>query len=409
MVLMSRCLLILTLMLPAVLPTPAACAQDETRTAEIAAATERAVDGLRADIGATRIAPNLTVEDFLRRTGGSDKLRTALLRSPQIGGPRWIDDQTCQVKLEASGETVAATLVEIASANPQRSPLPPDVLAHELRGWKSRAFVATGTSMSPKRLNRLRPLRIGAWDQIDEGARREAVAMARVDAVRRALHDTRPIEISAGTTIGDALTTQGVADRMNDWFGARPIKAVAFSDDLEVDLTLSAPADETFDALISAIKQSGEMKLPDDPSEISRIRTEFVQRMARPEGRATAARPIDGGLPRAVELPFEPPDWVNHQIDAEGSTRSVGKPLVTQRVAQNRALDNLRAKVGGLPLGSGMTLNEAAKQDERISHALDRGLDRARVFKVDFDAEGGVLVRVTLDARDVWDEIANSR
>src|SRR5205809_2616479 len=68
-------------------------------TDQVAAATANAVDKIRADVEDEWLAPNLTVADFLDRTGSVDELTSTLRRAEQIGGPRWLDDQTCQVKL----------------------------------------------------------------------------------------------------------------------------------------------------------------------------------------------------------------------------------------------------------------------------------------------------------------------
>ena len=63
-----------------------------------------------------------------------------------IGGPRWLDDQTCQVRLEISGTRVAAALVQIANVNATKTPIAPDLLAGRLKEWDNRTFSATATS-----------------------------------------------------------------------------------------------------------------------------------------------------------------------------------------------------------------------------------------------------------------------
>lgn len=408
---MARSVLILVFLTSTLLVLPAVGrAQDDPRRVQIEAATERAVDRLRADIGAARITPNLTVDDFLRRTASSDELRKVLQESQQIGGPRWIDDQTCQVQLESSGDTVAAALVSIARAKPDRSPLPAEVLAHELRGWKSRSFAATGESMTAERVQVVRPVRVGAWNAIGDDIRRQAVAAAREDAVRRALDSVRTIGISNGQTIDDVLARPAVSRQMKQWFESRPVKMITYTEQLQVDLTLSAPADEAFDALLNAMQRAGDVRLPQDEAGLTRLRTEFVQRMASPDGRATVSRPAGNAAPgQSLELPPQPPDWITRQLDADGATRPAGKPLATQRVAQDRAMDSLRSQIGKLALTDELTIDQASKIDPRIDEAVNRALVRARVFKVEYDSDGSVHVRMTLDARVVWDEIANGR
>src|SRR4051812_46686893 len=70
---------------------------------QIAAATAEAVANLRDAIERTPINQRVTVGDFLRRTGSQDELNRALQRAELVGGPRWVDDDTCQVQLEMSG------------------------------------------------------------------------------------------------------------------------------------------------------------------------------------------------------------------------------------------------------------------------------------------------------------------
>src|SRR5947207_3320961 len=81
----------------------------EDRGSQVAAATAQAVQSLKSQITALPIARNLTVQELLDRTGGEDEFVSALERSEQIGAPRWIDEHTCQVKLEISGDRVANT------------------------------------------------------------------------------------------------------------------------------------------------------------------------------------------------------------------------------------------------------------------------------------------------------------
>src|SRR5688500_5737051 len=88
------------------------------RRDQVAAATARAVERLRAQIAREQVGRNVTVADILKSTGGNDNLVKTLQRSQMIGGPRWLDDQTCQVRLEIAGPRVAAALLQIVSAKP---------------------------------------------------------------------------------------------------------------------------------------------------------------------------------------------------------------------------------------------------------------------------------------------------
>src|SRR5215207_5055069 len=87
----------------------ALAAPENMRDAQIDAATMDAIGRLRAEIEVQQLSPGLNVGGFLRQTAGDDDLIAALRRAEQIGGPRWIDSETCQVKLAIASERVRET------------------------------------------------------------------------------------------------------------------------------------------------------------------------------------------------------------------------------------------------------------------------------------------------------------
>src|SRR5687767_1294368 len=94
---------------------PSAPAAD-VRRAQVAAATADALDALEADVLSASVTPELTVAQFIDRTASRQALGRVLRRAEQIGGTRWLDDQTCQVRMELPGAAVADVLVQIAEA-----------------------------------------------------------------------------------------------------------------------------------------------------------------------------------------------------------------------------------------------------------------------------------------------------
>jgi hypothetical protein len=388
----------------------ARASQEDRRRAHVNAATAAAVDRLLQDVTALRINSQLTVGEFVHTTESIDELTQVLHRARQIGGPRWVDEQTCQIQLEISGQAVADTLVDIAARRPRQSPVQAEALARELRGWQDRSFSATGTSQSAERVTHLRPVRATAWDRIDDTVRQQAIGIARQDAARRALDSVRSVELLPGLTVNDALSQPDVARHMTRWYDQRPIKIVTFKEDLQVDLTLGAPAEEAFDVLVAALGQSDAVAVPQDPQGLAAARSMFIQRMAEPVGRANVSVAALAEQPETLTIPQQVPDWVSRQLDAEGhSPPSRQRPLAGVQAATERANQNLRAQLGKLPLREGLTLDDAARKDPRIGQALDRAMFRARVYKVEHDADGSTTVRVMIDPRDVWSEIANAR
>ena len=264
-----------------------AIAQDDAVRAQVAAATANAIADLRAEILAARISPRLSVAKFLDQTNSIESLNQTIERSQQIGGPRWIDDQTCQVKLEISGARVAYTLVSIASAHPKLSPIPPAVLEQQLSDWKDRNFSATGTSISASRLQLLRPSGTDeVWSNVSDESRRRAVDAARQDALQHVLDSVRPIELKSGQTVGDVLTNEKSRQAIDRWLDSRPITDVRFKNNLEVELAVSTPPDDLMDAVINASQSSG-TTMPADEQNLDRLRREFANRVSPTMGRAS--------------------------------------------------------------------------------------------------------------------------
>ena len=123
-----------------------ALAGDDARQAKVDAATQNALSGMMADVARQPITPKLAVRDLLNSTNGADALMDTLKQADQIGGPRWIDEQTCQVQLEIAGQKVADRLVKISTAAGERSPVKAQTVRSAVRNWGRRTFTAVGSS-----------------------------------------------------------------------------------------------------------------------------------------------------------------------------------------------------------------------------------------------------------------------
>jgi hypothetical protein len=126
-----------------------AVAQATPRQGKIELATGNAVSAMLADVSRQPIGREMTVSDLLSRTGSTDAMRATLEEADQIGGPRWIDEQTCQVRLEIPAAKVAHRLVKICDQAGDKSPVKPAELRTAIRGWERRSFSAIGTSAAP--------------------------------------------------------------------------------------------------------------------------------------------------------------------------------------------------------------------------------------------------------------------
>ena len=379
----------------------AAAAEDPQR-AQVSAATRDAVESLRQEILTAPMLADLTVGEFVEKAGASDSLQAALRKTEQIGGTRWIDDQTCIVRMQFSGDKLADTLIAIARDHPDRTPVPAGALERRLAGLRRRMFSAEGTSTAAKFFD-LRPP--GPWRDVPPAERRQALDAARDDAASRVLDSLRDVDLGGGKTVADALEVPSVKDALTRWLAERPVVGVEFGEDMQVRITLSAPPEELWGVFRKALEAQNEVPTPKDEAGWQRLHDQVRRRIARAIGRAELAGPPAGRAAPRIKVPAAPPAWVRDQVDARGSGASPGGPLHSQRRAIADAQGRLRKQIDALPFDRDLTLGEAAKKDDTIDAAIDRSLDHAHPYKVHYRPGGGADVSLSLDLRDLWHEL----
>jgi hypothetical protein len=254
-----------------------ACAQaspTEARQQKIDAASANAVKVMMADLSRQPITANVNVRQFLDRTNGQDSMVNTLREADQIGGPRWIDENTCQVRLEIAGSKVAGTLVKLSDEAKEKSPIKPAIMKIATHLWDQRTFSAVGSSAA-----------------------------------------------------GDQVQT----------------------------------------AVISTSQ------------------------------------------PTHVDLPAAPPKWSNDFLRATGTHGTATTKLRAARAAEQSAIGDLREQIDALAISDKLTVGSATKNDPTLNAAVERAVRRAKLTKLDYLADGGANVQVTVDLADVWREMVASR
>ncbi len=385
----------------AALATSLRAAPDPAAEAAARGAAARAVSVLFSRIAASDAAPNVTVGQLLDRTRSVDAFGRVLEDAEQIGGPRWIDDTTCQVQLQISRRRVEDALQRYAQ---MEGGISLAALSKSARDWPE-YFSATGTSIAASGADRIATLSGGAaWDRVPESARKAALLRARDEAIRGARASVLSVRIAPDETLGDAMREPAVSDLIDRFFSEQPLSRVLFQDDLTVEVRLGTPTEDFFNAVRSALlrQKIGNLPAPDDSAAWGRIAADFSRQFVPPVGRAKAE--AGGGASQAVRMPAAAPEWSMGEMEAEGSADVGRSRLGGAEQAGNEALRELRRRIDALPLVEQMTLGEAARKDPAIAVAIDRAMSRARVVRTDY-GDRTVRRRLTIDLGDLWDEL----
>jgi hypothetical protein len=394
-----------------------ALAGEETGRSQVRAATADAVANLVDKVSRTPLTRNLSVGEFVRRTNSTDELTKALQRAQQIGGPRWIDDYTCQIELQISGPVVAAALKRIAAANPRQTPILEGELTRAVQQWDERSFTATGAATSRVPVAKARGTdRIGAprdlWRDVSQAAREQAVAAAKADAARRSLASVRAISLTPRSTVGDALAVKDVGEGMQRWFTSQTPARVELTDDMEAVVELSGTPTETYETFHDLALKQKEVPVPADEGGWNKTKDEFEHRMTTPIGRAAvsltgAGEAVIAG-PKPMALPSHPPRWVGRRLEETGNGAAGRSKLLAARQAEAAAEEKLLKQIEALELNDKQTLAQAAQEDPRVEQAIRRALTRTRIAKADYHANGAADVTVYLDLSEVWQELRDA-
>jgi hypothetical protein len=381
----------------------AASQADDARPVAIQAASASARAELKRQILSSSVAPGLSVRALGERHPAfsiDDVLDTA----EQIGGPRWVDQDVVQVRLQVPASRVVE---RIESIDPQtRDPrLTPADLVRLKREWKTRTFQATGQAIPSAKIESiLGTFQSPAWQRVPQAARVDAAGRARGAAAGTIVSTTSNIRVGPSETI-DQSFAPGAQDKLRIWAYTMPATTVQLRDDRVVEIGLYVDR-EGLEQQLRAVVTDGSMS----ESEKSEALTAGVRALPTiVVGRASVETPADDTSAAAPIRLRGLPAWASDPLVAEGSSSAGESRLRTARLAERIAKDQLRAAIDKLLITPDLTLKQAAASNPRVADAIDRAVDNARVYQVDYNADGSATVRVTLDPNELIDELTSPR
>jgi hypothetical protein len=367
-----------------------------------AAAQQSAVDRLAADMSGVSITPAITVKSFLDQTHSRAKFLAALGASQPIGGPRWIDDQTCQIQINVAGGDVRWQLRMIALDNAAISPLLPNQVSAGLVSWDGQTFSATGSATC--NIDSIRPPTDSVvWHNATDPEIHDALIAARQDAVDKVLGGIAIVPLAGDKKISDALANADIKKSISDWLLDRPITLADFRDDGSVQLTLYVPAAGLTDQLRKQLSgQAGIIVLAND-KEWAAVADAIASQMPPAVGQSAAVTFAVTASLGGWTLPNEAPAWIDTQLDAAGSGAG-GTQLLAARAAEVAATENLRQQIMQLEISPKVNLQALAAKEPRFAAAIDRTLaSRSHVYSITYQPDGSASVRMSVDLRDLWE------
>lgn len=396
--------------------------------AQVQAATDAAVRGLKAQVDRLPLGPRLTVGEYLGSIRGADQFMMATLQRAQlVGGVRSLDANTAQVRLDITGRVVADALMQIAGAYQKQTPHSPRFIAESTRAWSDQTFTATGLSTGvvlgsstyDPRLVRRSVANAGHGSTGGTGivVTGGVVAPQAVEAAKRSasgvlLTAISMVELPGGGSTRDLIRLPVVRDAVTAHVLARPMREVERRDDGEVRVVVTLEGGAVAEVVRSSAIASRDPGVPVEEATWTRWREAIASAVpGEVEGvfRLPTAGAGGAGRDRVAFAADQPPAWVSETVEAEASASDRGSKLMTARAAESNAVRALSARVGGLRLAEDLSLAEAARREPRYAEVVDRAVARARVFRVEYFEDGSVTVRMTTDPRLIWQDVLGVR
>ena len=408
---------------------------------QVRAARANATVKLGETVRAWPLGRGLTVGQLVDRTRSTDALNRVLDAAAPLGGPAWVNAQTCQIKLSLPGRTVADAVAEMAGRYPGgRMPVSPGDLARNLDRLRATSFTATGSSVAGGNgIVDARPLQAaGPWSTLPDADRRRAVSAARDDAVNQFVENLarsvaglplgqptgRPQPAGAAATAASAaLAKPFVAAKVRAYLADQPVTDIVFRPDLTVSLAMTVDGRDLVETIHRAVTEdqprlAGEAARAGQWGAVDRAVEGAVAMTVT--GTATAGRTPPAAAPptagvanlSAVVFDLQPPDGFGGLLEAEATAAPPpaqpgrwASPFRARALAHDAAVDKLREQLMALRVSGELTLADAVKADPLLKGAISRVLLDAQDDRVESLADGSCRVRAHLNLRDAWDKL----
>ncbi|HEY0008951.1 MAG TPA: hypothetical protein VGB55_09525 [Tepidisphaeraceae bacterium] len=380
----------------------AAFARGDVAPIQVRAAEEAARYDLRNQILAVQIAPGVSVRDLSDQNPGALRVDQMVDAARPVGGLRWIERDVVQVQLQVP----AAQLMERLAAIPpaERDPrVTPRELERLNRDWARRSFSATGQAIPPARLASLVTM-VSApnWQSVGPADRAATAQKAHSAAAVSIVDRGSAIQTEGRVTLADRFSVPEARRKLIDWASSLPATRVTLNSDRQMEVSLYVDKEGLGSQLQSMLPPELMNESKNREALAAGVAAMPVIMIGRAEVTAADAPHPRGGFSIPVIQRDQP-------INAEASSPLVQNRLRTARIAEAAARAALLEKLRALPLEDGRSLAQALEQDPPRMERLQTVADRARVYQVDYQADGSATVKVTVDPAELADELFSRR
>lgn len=372
----------------------------------VARATNDAVARLYRETRKEPVFRDIDAGDLIDALDVEPDVLATIRHARQIGAPRAISENAVQVHMEINGSQISQILVSSAAAKPDQSPLAAKRLQSLLSNWDQKTFTAVGSSLgefangqNPGNRTSRSTMRGGEGTFEPELSRSMSVegdegtvpddqlaqleSAARHDAaerfVQRLENDPKISELGLHQLLEDQSTRNVLIEQIA-LSKAEVVDASQRS--LRVELQLDSAA------IVNELEKIVGSSAPENLAEVV----------------ATHAPTAVGfaSAPNADLSSFPAPAWAADPVGTEATSAAVGTPLQTARAAERSARTALAAKILILPVDDTHTILDVMMEDEVIRLRLETLVQDAPLAGIDYEAEGQVRVRISVDGSQIW-------
>lgn len=371
------------------------------------------------------ISSQTTVRDFVAQ---SDEIRTGFDHFVKglkvVGRPRYFDDGTCEVDVQATIEQVMVALETLVRTDPFGNKT---VIRDMVKYNRKKVFIATGTGVAPsaaepvqpayQSTQRSRTAGIPGWENVSPRGRLMAERAAKVDAYRNLAERVNGLRITSNTYVRDFVAeSDEIRTSLNTFLkGAKQVGRPQYLEDgiveVEVQITIQQVIKHLQTLQQRWVTQGRRFRVTQfQNTRFETIVGYYPKKVLTGVGNGTVpGKYIGQTQTRAVQPVSTTPQWATQTVQAtgfgvpaDGQTGTEAR-LMAERAAKLDAMRNLTEKVYGVYIDSQTTVRDFVTESDTILARVKQRLAGAeQVGEARYLPDGSVEVTIQIPLNEIY-------